>query len=164
MFRNMRRSRQQLDHAETVKILQSGTTGVLGLTGDGGYPYAVPINYVYEDGKIYFHGAKSGHKYDSIKKQDKVSLCVIEKEDIIKEELTTYFRSVILFGRARILETDEEILHAARVFSLRYNGDRDLVEPEIQKEWNALCCVEISIDHMTGKEAIELTRSRSSKF
>lgn len=75
MFRNMRRSRQQLDHAETVKILQSGTTGVLGLTGDGGYPYAVPINYVYEDGKIYFHGAKSGHKYDSIKTGQGFLMC-----------------------------------------------------------------------------------------
>lgn len=82
-----------------------------------------------------------------------MSLCVIEKEDIIKEELTTYFRSVILFGRARILETDEEILHAARVFSLRYNADRDFVEKEIQNEWSNLCCVEISIEHMTGKEA-----------
>lgn len=106
MFRSMRRSRQQLENDETIKILRSGTTGVLGLTGDDGYPYTVPINYVYENGKIYFHGARSGHKYDSIKSHDKVSLCVIEKEDIIKEELTTYFRSVILFGRARILETD----------------------------------------------------------
>ena len=90
MFRSMRRSRQQLENDETIKILRSGTTGVLGLTGDDGYPYTVPINYVYENGKIYFHGARSGHKYDSIKSHDKVSLCVIEKEDIIKEELTTY--------------------------------------------------------------------------
>ena len=73
MFRSMRRSRQQLENDETIEILRSGTTGVLGLTGDDDYPYTVPINYVYEDGKIYFHGARSGHKYDSIKNHDKVS-------------------------------------------------------------------------------------------
>ena len=164
MFRSMRRSRQQLENDETIKILRSGTTGVLGLTGDDGYPYTVPINYVYENGKIYFHSAKHGYKVECMEKSPKVSFTVVDKDDIVAEEYTTYFRSVILFGRARILETDEEILHAARVFSLRYNADRDFVEKEIQNEWNNLCCVEISIEHMTGKEAIELTRARSNKI
>ena len=114
----------------------------------------VQINFVYADDKIYFHGAKSGYKIDEINKCNKVSLCVVDKE------LTTYFNSVILFGKARILNTDKEIFHAAKVFGLKYNNDVTAVEKEIKREWNALSCIEIDIEHMTGKEAIELTRKR----
>lgn len=161
MFREMRRFKQQLNEAETVEILKEGKTGILGVLGDDGYPYTVPVNYVYEDGKIYFHGAKSGHKQDAIAHCDKVSFCVIDKDDVVADELTTYFKSVIVFGRARVLETDEETFHAAEVFGLKYNEDRDRVDAEIRREWNALRCVEIVIEHMTGKEAIELTRARA---
>ena len=117
----------------------------------------VQINFVYADDKIYFHGAKSGYK---INKCNKVSLCVVDKDDVVEEELTTYFNSVILFGKARILNTDKEIFHAAKVFGLKYNNDVTAVEKEIKREWNALSCIEIDIEHMTGKEAIELTRKR----
>ncbi len=159
-FRKMRRFKQELNEKETLEILANGKTGILGVIGDYGYPYTVPVNYVYENGKIYFHCAKAGHKLDAIRQCDKISLCVIEKDDIIKEELTTYFRSVIVFGRTRILETDEEIFNAAEIFGLKYNEDKEAVDKEIRREWNALCCVEITIEHMTGKEAIELTRMR----
>ena len=91
----------------------------------------VPINFVYADDKIYFHGAKNGHKIDAINK------C-----------------------KARILNTDKENFHAAKVFGLKYNNDVTAVEKEIKREWNALSCIEIEIEHMTGKEAIELTRKR----
>lgn len=160
-FRKMRRFKQELNEKETLEILANGKTAILGVIGDYGYPYTVPVNYVYENGKINFHCAKTGHKLDAIRQCDKISLCVIEKDDIIKEELTTYFRSVIVFGRTRILETDEEIFNAAEVFGLKYNEDKEAVDKEIRREWNALCCVEITIEHMTGKEAIELTRMRN---
>lgn len=160
MFREMRRKKQELSKDECIEILQNGKTAVLGVVGDDGYPYAVPINYVYADNKIYFHGAKCGHKIDAINQCSKVSLCVVDKDDVVKEELTTYFKSVILFGRARVLETHDEIFRAAKIFGLKYNNDITAVENEIKREWNALCCVEIEIEHITGKEAIELTRKR----
>ncbi len=162
MFRKMRRLKQQLDEAEIIEILKSGKTAVLGLIGDEGYPYTVPVNYVYHDGKIYFHGAKEGHKQDAIRQCDKVSLCVIEKDEIVKEALTTYFKSVILFGRARILESEAEIIPAAQVLSLKYNADKQAVDKEIEQSLKALSCVEIVIEHMSGKEAIELTRAREN--
>lgn len=115
----------------------------------------VPINFMYDDDKIYFHSAKSDYKLDAINECNNVSLCVV-----VKEELTTYFKSVILFGKARILNTDKEIFHATKVFGLKYNNDVTAVEKEIKREWNALSCIEIKIEHMTGKEAIELTRKR----
>lgn len=160
MFRPMRRARQQLPEAECIDILRRQVTGVLALAGDEGWPYAVPVNYVYHDGKIFFHGAKSGHKLDAIRRCERVSLCVIDKDETVSEELTTYFRSVILFGRARVLEDEEELREAALRFGLRFHSDEDKVRREIDREWPALCCVEIVIEHMTGKEAIELTRQR----
>ena len=114
------------------------------------------MSVVYEDGKIYFHGAKEGHKIDAIKNNPKVSMSIIDQEDVIEEELTTYFRSVILFGKARILQEDDEIYHAIETLGLKYNEDEVTVEEEIQREWKALCCIEITIEHISGKQAIEL--------
>lgn len=158
MFREMRRKRQQLTEAECAEILENGITGILGVIGDNGYPYTVPVNYVYYEGRIYFHGAKVGHKLDAIRSCDKVSFCVIDRDEVIPEKLTTHFRSVILFGRAHILQTDEEIFHAAELLGLKYYPDRQAVDNEIHREWSALCCVEIVPEHITGKEAIELRK------
>lgn len=162
MFRKMRRARQELSRAESEAILREGITGVLAVQGDGGYPYAVPVNYVWAEGKIYLHGAKSGHKVDAIRRDDRVSFTVIAEDRVVEAELTTYFRSVILFGRARILETDEEVRHAARLLGRKYSHDADHVEREIDREWKALNCIEIQTEHLTGKEAIELTRARKT--
>lgn len=159
MFREMRRFKQQLSNEESIDILERGKTGILGLIGDEGYPYTVPVNYVYNDGKIYFHGAKAGHKIDAMRSCDKVSFCVIDKDDVIAEELTTYFRSVIVFGRVRILET-EETIEAARILGLKYYNNPEAVDKEIKRELSILCCFEITIEHITGKEAKELLRER----
>lgn len=160
MFRQMRRFRQLLDENEVIRILQNGKYGVLGVIGDDGYPYTVPLNYVYENGKIYFHGAKEGHKTDAIKECDKVSFCITDKDDIIKEKLTTYYKSVILFGRARILENDDEIIHAAEILGLKYSDDKKAVEDEIKLLKDKLCCVEITIEHITGKQALGLMNGK----
>lgn len=108
MFREMRRKLQLLDEKESIALLERGTAGVLALSGDEGYPYAVPISYVYNDSKIFFHSAVSGHKIDAIKNSDKASFCVIAQDHIVPKEYTTYYKSVIAFGRLRILEDASE--------------------------------------------------------
>ena len=108
MFREMRRKNQMLSQEESIAVLQKETSGTLAVLGDNGYPYAVPLSYVYYDNKIYFHGAKVGHKIDAIQKHNKVSFCVIDQDDVISEEFTTYFKSVIAFGTARIIEDDTD--------------------------------------------------------
>ena len=156
MFREMRRFKQQLTEEETIRILETCKTGILGLIGDEGYPYTVPINYVYENNKIYIHCAKIGHKIDAIKNNNKVSFCVIEKDDVVKEKLTTYYKSVIAFGKARILENADEVFYAAESLGLKYNDDKEFIDKEIKQELNALACVEIVIEHMTGKQSKDL--------
>ena len=85
-FRPMRRFRQQLSDDESVGILKKATSGTLALLGDNGYPYAVPISYVYAEGKLYLHSALSGHKVDAIRNCDKASFCVIEQDNIHPKE------------------------------------------------------------------------------
>ena len=120
-FREMRRKRQQLAEEESIAILEKATAGTLALLGDNDYPYAVPISYVYHEGKLYFHSALAGHKVDAIRKCDKASFCVIEKDDVQPEKYTTFFRSVIAFGRIYIIEDEHEKLEAARMLGNRYN-------------------------------------------
>ena len=103
MFRNMRRFKQALTENECIEIFNNNTNGVLALSGDEGYPYAVPLSYVYCDGSIYFHSASEGHKIDSIKRNDKASFCVVAEDNIVSDKFTTYFKSVIAFGRVELI-------------------------------------------------------------
>ncbi len=160
MFREMRRKKQKLSAEETEAILEHATHGVLSLIGDDGYPYGVPISYVYADNKIYIHSALEGHKIDAIRACDKVSFTVVDADDIVADEYTTYFRSAIAFGRARILEDREEKMKALRLLGDHYNpGQEQALEAEISKGFERLHMIEISIEHMSGKQAIELARS-----
>lgn len=161
-FRSMRRGKQQLSNAECIDILSHGTSGVLAVSGDDGYPYAVPMSYLYHDGSIYFHCAKEGHKLDAVRACDKASFCVIEKDEIVPEAYTTYFRSVIAFGRAHVMESREEILSAIEMLGIKYapNNTHEQLEAEISGALDRMAMIELKIEHMTGKEAIELVKGR----
>ena len=161
MFREMRRKKQELSWEDTIQVLERGTNGVLAVIGDEGYPYGVPLSYVYADGKIYFHCAPSGHKADAIRANDKVCFTVIDQDKIVAEELTSYFRSVIAFGRAVILEDPEEKLRAHIIFSEKYSAAfPEKIQSEIKKGLTHMLMVRIDIEHLTGKEAIELVREK----
>ena len=161
-FRDMRRKRQQLSEAESVGILQKATSGTLALLGDNGYPYAVPISYVYHEGKLYFHSALSGHKVDAIRRCDKASFCVIEQDDVQPKKYTTFFRSVIAFGRIHIIEDEAEKLSTVRMLGNRYNpNDDESLKKEIESGLSRMLMIRFDIEHLTGKEAIELVKQRS---
>lgn len=162
MFREMRRKNQALTEEEIIKILSNGTAGVLAVDGDGGYPYAVPLSYVYHNGKIFFHCAKSGHKLDAIRRNPRVSFCVVGQDQVMPQEYTTYFRSVIAFGKARILETDAEKWAALRLLAEKYYPEASAQEHDgaIRNDYAPVCIVELIVEHMTGKEAIELARNK----
>ena len=161
-FRTMRRKRQQLSDSESIEMLKKATSGTLALLGDGGYPYALPISYVYEEGKLYFHSAKEGHKVDAIRDCDKASFCVIDKDDVHPEKYTTFFRSVIAFGKIHIVEDEAEKLRIARLLGNRYNPNQDeALQKEIEHGFARMLAIRFDIEHMTGKEAIELVKGHS---
>ncbi|MBT9776892.1 5-nitroimidazole antibiotic resistance protein [Clostridium sp. MCC353] len=164
MFRGMRRKNQELSYEDSVCVLNKGTSGILAVAGDGDYPYAVPLSYVYEDSKIFFHSAKTGHKLDAIGRNNKVSFCVIDQDKVVPEEYTTYFRSVIIFGTARILNEETEKRAALEKLAAKYSPDHEAGRlQEIDKLFKQVCMVEIAVDHMTGKESIELVRMNDGR-
>lgn len=160
MFREMRRIKQLLSMQETEAVMNRCTNGVLACLGDEGYPYAVPLSYVYFNGKIYFHSAKAGHKIDAIMRNPKVSFAVIDEDTVVSEEYTTYFRSAIAFGKARITEGGE-YQEAFKALVEKYSGD----QPEEAKQNEISRCsqayiVAIDIEHITGKESIEYVKAK----
>ena len=142
-----------------------GTSGVLALMGDGGYPYAVPMSYVYDGEKLYFHCAKSGHKLDAIAGNPKASFCIVDRDQVVPEEYTTYFRSVIVFGTMRIIEEEQEKRTAVEKLALKYAPEDSAQNraAAIKKDWKPLCMLELTPEHITGKEAVELTKRRGLK-
>ncbi len=165
MFREMRRKKQALGEKECIEILERGNMAVIALAGDDDYPYTVPVNYVYSNGKIYFHCAKSGHKLDAIRRNSKVSICVVDRNVLVPEEYTTYFSSVIAFGRASIMEDKEEIMDAIIKLCLKYvpNDTEEGRNSAIKREIEGTCLVAIDIEHLSGKEAIEWVRAREKQ-
>jgi len=160
VFREMRRIKQLLSVEDTKIVLDRCTNGILACLGDEGYPYAVPLSYVYTEDKIYFHSAKTGHKLDAILNNPKVSFTVVDEDTIVSEEYTTYFRSVISFGKARIAENSERIT-AFKALVNKYSGN----QPEENKNSEIERCTQaviiaIDIEHLTGKEAMEFVRAK----
>ena len=224
MFREMRRKAQQISTEECMEVLLHAKTGVLGLHGEDGFPYTVPLNFVYTPpgienetassgngsaetgnavassgngsaetgnaaassgngsaetgnaaasaasgsagaplGTIGFHCAKTGHKIDAIRADNRVSFTVIDRDEVMPKERTTKYRSVIVFGRAEFVEGDENLRRAANAVGAKYSSgyeDLYMAETEDTIRRKTLCCVEITIDHMTGKIGKELLLER----
>ena len=161
MFREMRRSKQVLSREAAEKILREGDFGVLALSGDEGYPYAVPINYAVEGTKIYFHSAKTGHKLDAIRNNDKVSFCVVDRHEVVAEEFTTYFSSAIAFGRIRIIEDDDDPdkLRGLELLADKYSSTASAERRTKELgRLSALVVPVMTIEHLTGKAARELVK------
>lgn len=160
-YRTMRRKHQEISEESCRRVLREATSGVLALCGADAQPYAVPMSYVYDEGRIYFHSAIEGHKIDVIRDNPRASFCVVDCDKVVAEEFTTYFRSVIAFGVVKIITDTNEKMTALRKLATKYSPGRDeAMDNEIAKGFDHLLMLELSIEHMTGKEAIELVRMR----
>lgn len=158
----MRRSRQLLSDYDNLPVLIASAHGVLACLGDDDYPYAVPLSYVYFDKKIYFHSAKKGHKIEAIRKNPKVSFAIVGKDDIVSERFTTLYRSVIVFGKARITR-GEERKNAFKAFVEKYSGDQpeEVKVEKLAKDTKAYI-VAIDIEQISGKESKHLLNKKKS--
>ena len=151
MFRELTRKKQKLSDVECKEILQHEVRGVLAVHGDGGYPYALPINYYFDeaDNKIYLHSGKVGHKMDALAKNDKVSFCVYDRGYHKDGHWSLNIKSVVIFGRMHMVHdwTDELMVN----FCKRFTDDMDYISSEIEtfRSNTAVLCLEI--EHMTGK-------------
>lgn len=153
MFRDMLRAKQQLSQDECIEILKQELRGVLSVLGDDDYPYGMPINHFYceEDGKLYFHGGKKGHKIDAVKKHDKASFCVYDSGYRREGEWALNIRSVIVFGRIEMIEDYDRMLEISRQLSYKFTQDSAYIDHEIMHSGPGTLMFALKPEHMTGK-------------
>ena len=153
MFREVARKKQVLTSEQITKILKSEKRGVLSVCGDNGYPYGLPMNFWYneENGYIYFHSGKEGHKVDAISSDNKVSFCVYDDGYKKGGEWALNISSVIVFGKIYIVEDSEKAVEIYRKLSLKFTTDIGYIDSEIEKFANNTLCYELHPEHITGK-------------
>ncbi|MBO7613889.1 MAG: pyridoxamine 5'-phosphate oxidase family protein [Treponema sp.] len=153
MFRTMRRFKQQITEAECIQILKVEKRGVLSLIGDDGYPYGLPLSHFYDerDGKIYFHGAKEGHKIDAIKANPKASFCVMDKGFKKEGEWALNIKSVIAFGKISLITDIKKAEEICTRLVQKFTDDKEYLEKELNNALARVQCFEFTIEHMTGK-------------
>ena len=151
MFRKMRRYKQELTEQECIEVLKQEPRGVMAVHGEDGYPYAFPLDYIYMDGRLYFHGAKTGHKLDAIAADNRVSFCVMDEGFRKDGDWALNIKSVIIFGRVKKIEDRDETISIVRQLGLKYYPTPESVEEEISRSGARVQMLELSMDHMTGK-------------
>lgn len=152
MFREMRRKKQSLSEKECVEVLISEKRGVLSLIGDNGYPYGIPLNHWYceENGKLYFHGAREGHKLDALKSCEKACYTVFDEGYRREGEWALNVRSVVVFGIIRLTDDPETKERVCAALSRKFTGDDAYFEKERPALPRAIC-LELTPEHISGK-------------
>ena len=151
MFRQMRRIKQQQSDEVCISILKEQPRGVLAVHGEDGYPYAFPMDYIYKDGKIYFHCAREGHKIDALKADNRVSFCVYNEGFRREGEWALNITSVVIFGRIRFITDVHEAFTVCRELGEKYIPTREELDGELERSFKHVQMLELTIDHMTGK-------------
>ena len=153
MFREMIRKKQQLSEEECIKILKTELRGVLSVLGDDDYPYGMPINHYYceEDGKLYFHGGKKGHKIDAMRRHEKASFCVYDEGFRKEGEWALNIKSVIVFGRIEFVEDREMVYRISEELSHKFTDDDEYIQYEIRHSGPGTLMFALVPEYMTGK-------------
>ena len=150
MFREMRRKDKALTNNEMLEILQTAEYGILSTIGEDGYPYGVPVNYVYHNNKIYFHAALTGHKLDNIAFNEKVSFCVVKDVELMPDDFNTKYKSVIAFGKVKeVPEAEKKDIYVI----ILEKFSKDFMESGMEymrKAGDDAKVFQIEIEHMTA--------------
>lgn len=157
MFRSIRKKKNEISIDAAKELLLCSRRGILAVNGDNGYPYAIPINYLYDadSQKIIFHGGKTGHKVDSLKICDKVCFTVCGNETIKEEDWAPNVKSTVVFGRCHLIEDEETAMNLLKQFARKYYPSEDMVVDEISSAGKVVQMYQIEIEHISGKEVQE---------
>lgn len=157
MFREITRKNRAISTDESISILKTEPRGVLSVIGDEGYPYGMPMNHYYneEDGAIYFHQGKQGHRLDAIRQNAKASYCVIDKGEEVPNSWVKIFKSVIVFGKIEVIDDLDTIIDISTKLSHKFTSDDEFIKEEIEKYAKATLLLKLSIEHISGKRVKE---------
>lgn len=156
MFRELQRKNKELSRQECESILVKEKRGVLSVIGDGGYPYGMPMNHYYaDDGNIYFHCGRQGHRLDALKGCDKVSFCVYDKGVKASDDWVLTIKSVIVFGRIEIIDNADIIADISARLSRKFTDDEDYIRNEIECYAHETLILKLTPEHICGKRVEE---------
>lgn len=157
MFRPIRRKSRSISDEAARELLANERRGVLAVNGDDGYPFAIPVNYFFDSAndRIYFHGAKAGHKVDALNRDDKVCFTVFGNDRYEEGEWAPYVQSTVVFGRCHLVDDTELTIEKVRELALKYYPTAEEVEHEIAKDIKGVQLYEVRIEHLTGKQIQE---------
>ena len=153
MFREMRRTKQQVSEEKCREILKEEKRAVLSVAGDDGYPYGIPVNFYYneEENTIYLHGAKAGHKIDAIRNCNKVCFTVWDEGYLTEGDWAYNVTSVVAMGKAELMDDIEKGTEMIRKMGYKYYPTKEAVEEEIRESMHHVQMIAIHIEHMSGK-------------
>lgn len=157
MFRELTRKNKELSKEEALHLLKEETRGVLSVLGERDYPYGMPMNHYYhdEDGCLYFHCGRGGHRADAITQHDKVSFCVVEQGERVEGNWALRVRSVIAFGRIEILDDRDTVIRIVGALSHKFTQDESYIQKEIDAYASQTVLLRMKIEHLCGKCVIE---------
>lgn len=157
MFRELNRKNKELPLEDCVQVLKTETRGVLSVLGDNDYPYGMPMNHWYneEDGKIYFHCGKIGHRLDSLKKHNKVSFCTYDKGYCNQGEWALNVKSIIVFGTIEIIDDADKIIEITTKLSHKFTLDDTYIQEEIKMHLQRTLLLQLTPEHICGKLVTE---------
>ena len=157
MFRKIRRIKNEITIEEAKALLRKSKRAALSVNGDDGYPYTIPINFYYDEveNRIYIHSAKKGHKIDSIQKNDKICFTTWDDGYLDDGDWAYHVSSCVIFGRARLVENQQNTEDKGKKFALKYYPSAEEVEDEIKKGLHGVQLIEIEIEHISAKKVHE---------
>jgi len=157
MFRELIRKNKELPLEECIRVLKTEKRGVLSVNGDHGYPYGMPMNHWYneEDGKIYFHCGKVGHRLEALQKDGKVSFCVYDEGYQNPGQWALQFKSIIVFGKMAIVDDLDRLVDITTKLSHKFTQDEAYIKEEIRQYAGGTLLLELTPEHICGKTVQE---------
>ncbi len=157
MFKELARKQKQIPREECIDLLIKETRGVLAVNGEGGYPYAMPMNHYYnqDDGCIYFHCGKKGHRTEALTRCDKVCFCLCEEGTREDGDWALTVRSVIVFGRVQMIDRLEDVAEITARLSRKFTEDEEYIKNEIERFAKATLLLKLVPEHICGKRVKE---------
>jgi len=157
MFRKLTRQNRAATREECIRLLESEKRGVLAVLGDGGYPYAMPMNHWYDPdtGCIWFHAGRGGHREDALRRCSKVSYCVHDEGYVNPGDWVKNVTSVIVFGQVELVDDMDEIVRVATALSRKFIQDEEHIRREIAASAHKTVLLKLTPEHMTGKHVRE---------
>ena len=152
MFAEIRKKERAMEPQQVREALECGEYGTLSMCGANGYGYGVPLNYVLEDDHLYFHCAVEGEKLRNLSENNKVSFCVVGKAQVVAREFTTSYQSIIAFGKATFVSSEDEIRRAMMLLVKKYSPEHmETGEKYINQAIKRIQVIRLDIEHLSGK-------------